>query len=337
MSEDLVIDPKTKYYSRSYSTTRGKLYDDILKLYGDPQNCVARVFPSGMATISAVFSSFGKKKILLSDELYCDTPRLLKYQEKDYVDIVDVTDNDTILKLFQNNDYDLFFLESCSNPSGKILDWTLIPKIKEISPCCVICVDNTWLSGASFNPLSYGADIVIESMSKYISGSKCIGGMVVGKNLDEVDMWLRKNGQYVADDHCRIFIQGIKSLKDRIEKTGRTALEVAKHLEKSYTTMYPALLSHPSQKIFADTVSHCPGNIWFYVPRTKSRKRIMDILNKNKEIAFETSYGSFHTRIDPWPKFDLQPVPGVWLRLAIGYEDKSVELIPKLEKLFAEF
>jgi hypothetical protein len=36
--------------------------------------------------------------------------------------------------------------------------------------------DNTWLSGALFNPLEHGADLVVESLTKYVSAGRCIGG-----------------------------------------------------------------------------------------------------------------------------------------------------------------
>ena len=45
-------------------------------------------------------------------------------------------------------------------------------------PSCPIWTseDNTWLSGALFNPLEHGADLVVESLTKYVSAGRCIGG-----------------------------------------------------------------------------------------------------------------------------------------------------------------
>lgn len=42
--------------------------------------------------------------------------------------------------------------------------------------------DNTWLTGCLFNPLAHGADLVVESMTKYVSAGRCIGGHVLGPN-----------------------------------------------------------------------------------------------------------------------------------------------------------
>ena len=57
-------------------------------------------------------------------------------------------------------------------------------------PSCPIWTseDNTWLSGALFNPLEHGADLVVESLTKYVSAGRCIGGGKVD-GVSEREKW----------------------------------------------------------------------------------------------------------------------------------------------------
>lgn len=77
-----------------------------------------------------------------------------------------------------NNKIDLFLFEACSNPSGLFFNFNILKKFP--SHTKVVC-DNTWLSPALFNPIKQGADVIVESMTKYISGGTCIGGLIIGK------------------------------------------------------------------------------------------------------------------------------------------------------------
>lgn len=65
----------------------------------------------------------------------------------------------------------MVLLETPTNPLIKIVDLPTIARIAhEISPECLVVVDNTMMSPYLMNPLQLGADIVYESGTKYLSG-----------------------------------------------------------------------------------------------------------------------------------------------------------------------
>ena len=84
------------------------------------------------------------------------------------------------------------------------MNFTIIPKLRELSSKLYVIVDNTWVTSACFNPLTHGADIVISSMSKHYSGGECIGGFIISpldfsKNLLN---YIKINGDHVSLPYC---------------------------------------------------------------------------------------------------------------------------------------
>eukprot|EP00435_Cladocopium_sp_Y103_P046154 s125_g13.t1 len=120
--------------------------------------------------------------------------------------------------------------------------------------------DNTWLSGALFNPLEHGADLVVESLTKYISAGRCIGGAVLGVNslMAPILSWIKAFGMFVAADHCELFLDSLRSLHARMQATSQAAQMMAKHLEAHPAVnrvMYPLLPSHPTSSIASRALS----------------------------------------------------------------------------------
>jgi len=369
----LVLDEKTNFYSRSCSTERSKLEDDLIKYYGFEVSYTkgnrngdiqSAVFPSGMAAISALFSVIPKGTYVLGNELYCDTRRTALYhiapqddrmnEEKkqllrhDDLIEVDVTDIKAIVELFKEKGrfIKLFFIESCSNPSGQVFDFSFLPELRKLAPDCIFCVDNTWLSGCSFNPFLHGADVIIESMTKYISGGECIGGMMVGKKdvLFPVLDWIRKNGQFVGSDHCELFSKGLETADKRLTYVSEVTESVIKFLllQKSVTKIsHPRLQTHPSYGLAEKWFKYTPGIIWFHVATKETRKQAVKRLNEIG-LKYATSYGGPESRIDPWPEMGgsnlygavdgEQIVPGIWVRLSVGYKSADQDVMAALYK-----
>ena len=78
----------------------------------------------------------------------------------------------------------MIYLESPTNPNLKTVDVEEISKIThEFNKDILIVIDNTFLSPYNFKPLEYGADITVESCTKYINGhSDVVMGAVILKN-----------------------------------------------------------------------------------------------------------------------------------------------------------
>ena len=353
-------------YCRNSSAQRLALQSKLLEYYGfkGKHNMVACVFPSGMTSISAIMNVtalnpyVGKTIFVIGDELYCDTEKVCKYQtqynnEFSY-EQVNVQQMDKIQELFKKYgaEIKLFFIETCTNPSGQMFDFSKLKELKLLAPKCIVVVDNTWVSGCSFNPFEYGADCVIESMTKYISGGTCIGGMMIGRKdiMDKVTNYSKINGLFVGSDHCELFLNGMSTIKQRIANVSKLTITVADYLENKQEVsrvMYPLLKSHPTYEIASKYLKYGPGIIWFHMVSTIEKMSIVHkLLSDNKYLSYETSYGSPHSKIDQWPvlgkgflydnnNFENNK-DGIWIRLSIGYESDINIIIKGLEEIFSK-
>lgn len=357
-------------YCRSGSKNRFKLQEKLVEYYEFQKDSGydAYVFPSGMSAIGCVFNILSTNikipddptMFIISDELYMDTPRICEYQKRYNKNFnfekVDVRDNNKIFELFKkyNKDIKLFFVESCTNPSGQVFDFSLMAELKKLAPNCTFCVDNTWVTAYSFNPFKYGADVVVESMTKYISGGKCIGGMIVGKKniMDEILMYSRRYGLFVGSDHCQLFLDGLDTMKHRVEYVSENAIIIANYLEnnkKITRILYPKLISHPTYEMSNKYLKLNPGCMWFHIKTDLSVHDITNILSSVTYIYYETSFGSSHTKIDSFPKLgksdkydfvknkDKDKINGVWIRLSIGHEINPDKAINSLEDIINKF
>lgn len=379
--ETLVVEYKKDgaKYCRNKSESRIILEKELLKLYDrDENDYKACVFNSGMSAISSILNILaakGRQYFLIGDELYSDTPKICKYltrYNKEYkYSCVDIRDDKKILEIFEIEKPTVFYIESSTNPSGQIFNYDLILKLKNICPDCLFIVDNTWLSAINFNPFNYGVDIVLESMTKYISGGRCIGGHVIGPNLilDKLKKYSKINGVYVGSDHCDIFLEGLSTLESRIKVVSSIAYDVAQYLENNKNVtrvMYPKLESHPAHKNFK-YVKYGPGCLLFHIISPINKTKIAKTFLSNiPDLHFETSFGSSHSKIDQYPNIGSSKIydsfisnndgnndgsgdedskynsdeiyikKGIWIRLAIGYTSNLTNIICSLENLFEQ-
>uniref|UniRef100_A0A0G4IBF2 Uncharacterized protein n=1 Tax=Chromera velia CCMP2878 TaxID=1169474 RepID=A0A0G4IBF2_9ALVE len=355
-----------KFYSRSWSRDRGFLEDQVLQLYRVAAGGYkAAIFSSGMNAIWTVMASHllpyaaeASSIIVYGSELYCDVPRTVKLlcdmnPGRVEAEAVDVRDSNALRRLFTRcgKNIRIFHFEACTNPSGQMMDWDLIPELRRLAPQCKFVCDNTWLSGGSgFNPLLLGADLVVESLTKHLSGGECIGGMALGKEevMKPVISYVVIMGLFIPADRCRTFAKAVARCRERVARTSQTALKVAQKLEadpRVGRVMFPLLPSHPTHSINVRVLESCtgPGSVWFFVPVQK--QEAVKILERREKapLEYKTSFGGPNSSLDPWPKalpehaYDMPQESsaaagggsrkGTWLRLSTGYcEAESVTL-----------
>lgn len=361
MTECLSIDSKVtpkRAYCRTKSQARTELEKAIVASHSPTTDLSAAIFPSGMSAISATFSSIlGDRpdaQLWLSDEVYCDTPQCAAAWSKISgfkVLKFDVCDSAALLQMARNTKqvFTLLFLESCSNPSGKMLDWAIIPKLREINPQLVVCVDNTWLTPVLFNPFKFQVDIVIESMSKYRSKGCLIGGFVCCKTkyIQSFKNYITLHGMFIGADHCRIFLKAETLLECRILKASILAKNVIDHLQSLVVIVCPLIGNHCSTHIYSETVSSefIPCVFLIHVPSNCSLNDMNNVVYPSGLVK-ETSYGAAYSKIDPWPHlgsstdYDKEKTDGkqgVWLRVSVGYQDSFEHLLKNLKIVIETF
>ncbi|KAH3745349.1 Cys/Met metabolism PLPdependent enzyme superfamily protein [Pelomyxa schiedti] len=346
--------------------------DDDCLVSGGMSCCVA--FASGMAALSAVVCSVCKCGgwVMCSEEIYCDVYTLmdqLQVLAGIHTKYVDFTNLDYTTQCVMEVAADIsgrgatksdkgvvVLLETCSNPNGKVPDFLAVfSVIKSKLPGAVITVDNTWLSPVICQPLQFGADIVVESGTKYLSGKadSVIGVAVVSKSKRECYVpKLRAHrlcfGSCASPMNAWLISKGIETLPLRVERASLSATKIAQFLCRLpcvTRVMHSSLLSHPTynnyQRYFGRTLY--PGVFSFHMPVSCNRARNIVTDTDNGKLHNATSYGEAHTLLE-WPTHSpsrllLEPdnIPnhlGHWFRLAVGLTDPEL-IISSLMRVFS--
>lgn len=238
-------------YSRTGNPTRTALESAIAAL---EEAKYGLAFASGLAATDAVVNLLKSGNHIVSgDDIYGGTFRLFEEVHKKWgieTTYVDATDIDGIRRAIRKNTR-LIWIETPTNPLLKLSDiagLSAIAKKKDIP----LAVDNTFATPYLQRPLALGADIVVHSTTKYLSGhSDIIGGAVV--TSDEkiyTDLKFHQNaaGAVPGPLDCYLTLRGLKTLSVRMREHDSNAQYLAEYLEqhpKIERIYYPGLESHP--------------------------------------------------------------------------------------------
>lgn len=291
-------------------------------------------------TLNTILTNNKVDNLIYGNELYCDTPRLIKYLKPVFnynSQEIDVTDTEYIIDLFKTKfkmQTNILFIESCSNPSGFIFDMKIIKKLQNLSKKLFVIVDNTWLSSAIYNPLDYGADIVITSLTKYYSAGSHIGGAIITRDKihNKLYEYIRFTGIHVSPLQCKIIAQNIDTIDDRIKNSSELTIKLAQYLSNHKNvikTSHPSLVNHISFNISKELFNGIyPSVLTFTIKKSKNEAKELML---NSGIDFKTSFGSKLSRLDNWPVVIDNTF--VCCRLAVGYEDDYDFIIDKLDSI----
>jgi len=149
----------------------------------------------------------------------------------------------------------LVWIESPSNPTLRLVDIRAVATQAHEHGIMVV-VDNTFLSPYVQNPLDFGADIVVHSVTKYIAGHSDVVMGVAAFNSEKLkkDLTFLQNaiGAIPSPFDCWLAHRGLKTLHLRAREATTNATTVAKALEASphvISVNYPGLASHPHRDL----------------------------------------------------------------------------------------
>ena len=294
---------------------------------------------SGMAAILSTFMSlFATGDHILSSRSIFGTTRVLfdKYLAKFglEVDYVDLTDVNAWQQAIKPNTKALF-LETPSNPMNEIGDLEALSALAKKNNCLLI-VDNCFCTPALQRPLEWGADIVIQSTTKYIDGQgRCIGGAVVGDAElvgKEIYGFLRTAGPTMSPFNAWTFLKGLETLELRMKAHSASALAVATWLEQQpqvINVFYAGLPSHPQHELAKKQQSAFSGLIAFEVKGGK--EGAWKLVNAAQWLSITGNLGdtkttithpatTTHGRLTPEARIEAGITDGL-LRLSVGLEN----------------
>lgn len=229
--------------------------------------------------------------VAYSNKIYGGTQTLISHTLKNFgieAREFDIDDLDSLEKVIDQNTKAIFF-ESLSNPQIAIADIEKITQIAKKHKIATIC-DNTVATPFLLQPFKHGVDIIVHSLSKYVSGQgSALGGVLIerkdlndllknndryktfntpdpsyhGLNLNTLDLpifsiriiitWLRDLGASLAPQNAWLLLQGLETLAVRIEKHSQNAEKVANFLNSHPDIKgvnYPTLASNAYHNLF---------------------------------------------------------------------------------------
>ncbi len=159
----------------------------------------------------------------------------------------------------------LLYLETPTNPLTELADIRAFAELAHAHGA-LLAVDNCFCTPALQKPLSFGADIVLHSATKYLDGQgRCVGGAVVGSQelIDTLTSFMRSAGPCMSPFNAWVFIKGLETLSLRMQQHCANAAELAMFLESHPSVRhvyYPGLASHPEAEL-AKRQQKLPGGI----------------------------------------------------------------------------
>jgi cystathionine gamma-lyase len=177
--QEKIGQPGSYEYSRTGNPTRTALETALASL---EEGKYGLAFASGLAATTTVFSLLKNGDHLIAgDDLYGGTYRLLEKVVTNWgvtTTYADINDLAAFESAIQPNTK-LIWIETPTNPLLKIVDIQALAAISKKNNL-ILVVDNTFASPYFQRPLTLGADIVVHSTTKYLSGhSDIIGGAVI--------------------------------------------------------------------------------------------------------------------------------------------------------------
>lgn len=305
-------------YSREANPTVGVLECKIADLEGAEASVATG---TGMAAISAILLHYASDggHIIAGDQLYGSSGDLLEGDLPALgaqVTRLDLRDLAAVEAAIQPNTK-LVYAESVSNPYLRVAD---VPALAEIAHRhgAALAVDNTFLSPALYRPLENGADLVLHSATKYLSGSgQTLGGIISGNS--EVIQHLRERivrlGSGMAPFTAWMIINGCKTLSFRVERHVQTTLRLAELLSAHPAVEqvnYPGLVQNSEHQTLLRLNGAASGGLLSFSLKgdPDTTRAFIDALEL---CTIAVSLGEATTLI--WPYRE-----GL-IRLAVGLED----------------
>lgn len=253
-------------YSRFANPTTAALEQKLAALEGADE---ALVVASGMAAVSAIMYALTNAgdEVAFVDPVYGGTDAFLR----NTLTRAGVTlsryssDKDFAERVKPNTKVVLF--EPITNPTLKVIDTRIVVEAAHKVGALVIC-DNTFLTPYLFRPLEIGADIVMHSGTKYLSGhGDIIAGIVAGHSelMQKIrTVALKHIGSPIGPQEAYLLQRGVKTLTLRMDAHIENARKVADFLAahpKVAKVYYPGHASHPGHQAIADTATGFGGMV----------------------------------------------------------------------------
>jgi cystathionine beta-lyase/cystathionine gamma-synthase len=333
-------------YARSQNPTRKALEDALAAI---ENGRFGLCFSSGVAATDAVIKLLSPgDEVIAGNDMYGGTYRLFsKIFEKfgirfRYVDMHN-TEN---VRAHVNDHTRLIWAETPTNPLMNIADIGALASLAK-GKGILVCVDNTFASPYLQNPLDLGADIVMHSVTKYLSGhSDTIHGCLVIKDpaLREKLYFIQKScGAVPGPQDCFLVLRGLKTLAVRMQRhceNGKLIADYLKNHQKIKKVYWCGFPDHPGYEIARKQMRGF-GAMMSIELVDDSEQEARRVLSSTKLFALAESLGGVESLINHPASMTHASIPreerirnglsDSLIRLSVGIEDAE-DLIEDLKQ-----
>jgi cystathionine beta-lyase/cystathionine gamma-synthase len=322
-------------YTRSANPTREILENNLATIEGGR---FGTCFSSGMSAVDSVLKLLKKgDHVVCSDDVYGGVSRHFNNILVNYgltFTYVDSSNPENVENAIRS-ETKLFWIETPTNPLLKITDLNAISKIAKKHQI-LFGVDSTFATPVFLRPFEFGADIVMHSTTKYISGhNQIIGGIIItnDEEIQERMKFVQKTiGAVPSPFDCWLTLLGVKTLHLRMHRHASNAQAVAEFLESHPQVekiTYPGLKSHPQYGVAKEQMDGFSGMISFElkggIPAGTT------VMNNVKLCSLAESLGAVETMITHPASMTHVDVPAEerhargltdgLVRISVGIED----------------
>lgn len=311
------------------------------------------LFPSGMNAIASLFSLLRhgeRQKIVCIGHLYTDTYAMLAYDNNrrraESNVFLGVDELDRLEEVLDSNTAAII-TETITNPLNDVPDLDFIAQTALYYEIPLI-VDNTFATPFNCNPLNWGADFVVYSTTKHMSGlNDHAGGAVILNNQDF--MRELRGYQYAVDNRMsplemEVLLDHLQDFEMRMGRFNRNALQIAQFLEDHPavdTVFFNGLSSHRCYST-AQRLLRGHGSVISFTLVNQGREGLSRFYDFNMEgIGKAPSLGGNQTMICPYTLLahyhesdEMLDSLGIsrWLvRISVGCEDEITPVIDNLD------
>ena len=323
-------------YSRSGNPTRRVLEDQLAGLENGTRGFA---FSSGMAAVTTVARLLRAGDEIVADwDLYGGACRLFsKVLDRAGVTVryADASNPELFAQSFSPHTK-LVYVESPTNPLLRVIDLKAI-SVRAHQRGALFCVDNSTMSPYLQNPLDLGADIVLHSATKFLSGhSDVTGGAVIVKDdalAQEIYFLQNAEGSALGPFDCFLVLRGLKTLKLRVHAQQTNAGIIARFLlahAQVREVYYPGLPGSHGYGIQQQQARGAGAVLSFTTGSFDLSRRIAETA---RLFRISVSFGSVHSTISlpgsmshasvPVELQAVRALPPDLVRISVGIEDEE--------------
>jgi len=317
--------PGLDRYGRTDNPTWRALEAAIGELEGG--DCV--VFSSGMAAISALLLTVlrpGDTVVLPSDGYYLvrafATETLAAFG-------VTVREAPTAGPYPSFEGVRLVLLETVANPGLDVCD---LPEVvaRAHASGALVAVDSTTVTPLGQQPLAWGADFVVASGTKALTGhSDLVLGYAAAADAGAVRGWRASTGAVPGPLEAWLAHRSLSTLDIRLARQSATAAAVAEFLAgrpEVASVRWPGRPTDPAYPVASRLLRRVPGVVTFTLP---DAEHVVRFLGATRLVSAATSFGGPHTTADRRGQWGDRVAPGL-VRLSCGLED-AADVVADLE------